>query len=188
MRRVDSEIINKAISSINSVNKMKHILDNLQEAEPEFLNWVQSSTREDLSRFSDLPLHPGIIDTFQSALMKSKVGAYYMHHLAYIESWKKDSAMLSNEYDKAYAIYDMWVNGELPEQYYQKSPKKGSISYKAKQKFLKKKKERKALAQKIDEASTKINTMKEADIDIDDIMENTEIPYLLETGVIDTPR
>ena len=188
MRRVSNEIINKAIAAINSIARMKSILDALQEAEPEFLNWVQSSTREELSRFSELPLHPGIIEQFQSSLMKSKVVAYYMHHLAYVDSWKTDSTMLSNQHDKALAIYDAWMEGELPEQFYQKSPKKGSAAYKAKQKFQKRKKERKALARQIDDITNKMATMEESGVELDAVLESPEIPYLLETGVIDTPR
>ncbi len=188
MRRVDPDVINRATAAVNSMTRMKGILDALQEAEPDFLNWVQASTREELSRFSELPLHPGIIDTFQSTLMKSKVVAYYMHHLAYIDSWKMNSTMLPSEHEKALAIYELWTRGDLPEQYYPKKPKRGSIAYKAKQEFGKRKKERKALAKKIDEVSTKMNTMKQSDIDVDELMVSVEIPHLLETGVIDTPR
>ncbi len=185
--KVDSDVIRRALGATNSYTKMKSLVDLMTETEPDFISWVQNSTRDEMQKISEAPIHPSIMESFQSSLMKSKITSFYIYHLSYLNYWKDQSMMEDSLYERANSVYENWLSGELPSKFYPTGPKKGSAAHKARQAFLRNEKIKKAHTKKADAVSKKIKTMETVGIDEATVDELSVIPYIVETGIIETP-
>jgi hypothetical protein len=182
---VTSEAIRKAISMVSNFSKMRDLINDLQETEPEFMEWVHSSTREDLNRLSDVPLHTQVMNEVQSTILRGKMLSFYIYHLSYVEAWTRSIYLNEDLQERAESIYDAWINGRLPEQYYPVTKKRNSPAAEARRNFLKVRKEQKRIARRIEEVSKKVQTLMDAGMDLDGARAATSIPFVVESGVIE---
>jgi hypothetical protein len=184
--KITGDTIRKAAGNTSNYAKMKSIVDLIQRSEPEFLEWVNASTREEVSHFSDIPLHPQILNDFQSSLLRGKVLAYYIYHIAYVDNWQETSLLSEDVQKRAEAVYEAWLAGELPEQFYLPTKKRSSPAAKARRNFLARKKDRLKIAKRMEEVSEKMNTLSEAGLRPGDYKSIDRIPFVVESGVVET--
>lgn len=184
--RVNEGIIQEATASLSNFAKSKKIIESIDESEPEFMRWARTATREDTQKLLDMmALNPHAAETVQNMMMKARVSSFFIYHAANMREWEVNHNLTPELVTDAEKVYNEWITGRLPKQFYSSSPKKRTPEFKAKKAFMREEKRKKKFLKSIKEHEDRMNTLKTAGITEDEVNKLAEVPYLLQYGVID---
>jgi len=184
--RVTEGIIREATASLGNFAKSRKIVESIDESEPEFMRWARTATREDTQKLLDMmALNPHAAETVQNLMMRARVSSFFLYHMANTREWEVNHSLTPELVTDAEKVYDQWITGQLPRQFYPSSPKKGTPEFKAKKAFMREEKRKKKFLKSIKEHENRMNTLKTVGISEDEVDKLAEVPYLLQYGVID---